>query len=139
MYEYQIRTKKVANILVKHITYSGIDTIMELKEAYGKVKQIVLEKDQGSLEKMWTEERNSMANDKIAEIIFVNFKLPVGDDLELHLLREINQNLPTWRLYDEDGVFSADDGYGVISISRDVPAEDVNRLTELDKSDTFDK
>lgn len=127
------------NILVKYIGYSRTDFIMELEESYDKVKQIILEKDEGSLEKMWTEERNSMTSDEVAEIIFVNFELPVDDGLEVHLLREINQNLPTWRLYDEDGVFSADDGYGVISISRDVPAEDVNRLTELDKSDTFDK
>lgn len=127
------------NILVKYIGYSRIDFIMELEKSYDKVKQIILEKDEGSLEKMWTEERNSMTSDEVAEIIFVNFELPVDDGLEVHLLREINQNLPTWRLYDEDGVFSADDGYGVISISRDVPAEDVSRLTELDKSDTFDK
>lgn len=129
----------VTNILIKNIGYARIRTIMELEEAYNKVKQIILEKDGESVEKMWTEERNSMTSDEIAEIIFVNFELPVYDNLELQLLREINQNLPMWQLYDEDGVFSADDGYGVISISRDVPAEDVNRLTELDKSDTFDK
>lgn len=114
-------------------------TVMELEEAYDEIKQIVLEKDEESVEKMWTEERNSMGGDEIAQIIFVNFELPVNDSLELQLLREINQNLPEWRLYDEDGVFSADDGYGVISISRDVPIEDVNRLTELKKSNTFDK
>lgn len=134
-----ISNQNDTNILVKNIGYSRIDFIMELEESYDKVKQIILEKDEESLEKMWTEERNSMTSDELAEIIFVNFELPVDDGLEVHLLREINQNLPTWRLYDEDGVFSADDGYGVISISRDVPAEDVNRLTELDKSDTFDK
>lgn len=134
-----ISNQNDTNILVKNIGYSRIDFIMELEESYDKVKQIIVEKDEESLEKMWTEERNSMTSDEVAEIIFVNFELPVDDGLEVHLLREINQNLPTWRLYDEDGVFSADDGYGVISISRDVPAEDVNRLTELDKSDTFDK
>jgi hypothetical protein len=114
---------------------------MELEEAYNEVKRIVCDADKESARKIYTKERQNRMYRKgvTTEIIFVTFELPVDDNLKPQLVSEVEQILPEWTLHDEQGTFVKDEGEGLISVSRDVPDEDLDRLYELDMSDTFDE